>query len=485
VERTIFQELKMYMPTDGGAEFGCKFGCSEIPFRQARSRAAAAIRSIFHDAQDHNSLSVRQSGLSQTTWLPLDAATVGEYGGLDGCLFAPPVNHKHGSFIPKRDFNRPLQTAVLHRDDDTEVSRAAFRYAVDTCERLCCQSGPLGAEEQDALCGQTRPICRAAARHRTKPHQTFGAGPGSGAGVTLGGDFEQERDLMEDRCIVDMHVLGVLVITERVGGPSIDMTWGRRQANCTAILRDRNVPTGLDLEAPALRASPLGSFDNLSQIVEDFSRIGFNEREMAALMGAHSFGKTHKYAGSWTPRQSQVNGQSAGFCNAGDVSWGSGGYWDRTPDTLDNDYFKVLDEVNLDEMHVCCAGRNAYGCATTGNGMRFWNGSWVPGQGCETSWCMRSATSWGPRRKSEANWAMLSTDVSLPAHSGAGANPVRLLHMASDWALLDNQNARAAVSDFARSEQAFHQEYAEAFSKLIKLGYAEAGPQALTSCRGP
>jgi len=319
VERTIFQELKMFMPTDGGAEFGCRWGCSEIPWRQTRSRTAAAIRSIFHDAQDHNSLSVRQSGPAQTTWFSLDAATVGEYGGVDGCLFAPPVNHAHGSFIPKGDFNRPLQTAVLYRDDDTEVSRAAFRYAVDTCERLCCQPGPLDAEEQDALCGQTRPICRATARHRTKPHQTFGASPGSGAGRTKGGDFEQERDLMEDKCIVDMHVLGALVITERIGGPSIDMTWGRKQANCTAILRGRNLPARLDIEAPALRASPLGSFDNLNRVVEDFSRIGFNEREMTALMGAHSFGKHHKYAGVWSPRESAHDGRSAGYCNAGDV----------------------------------------------------------------------------------------------------------------------------------------------------------------------
>jgi len=481
VERMIFQELKMFMPTEFAGIH------SETPWRQTRSRVAAAIRSIFHDVQDHNSLSARQNGLAQATWFPLDAAIVGEYGGLDGCLFAPPVNHWHGSFIPKGDFNRALQTAVLYRDDDTEVSRAAFRYAVDTCEQLCCQSGPLHAEEQDALCGQTRPICRATARHRTRPHNTFGASKDSKPGGTLGGDFEQERDLMEDTCVVDMHVLGVLVITERIGGPSIDMTWGRRQANCTAILRDRNAPTGLDVQVLALRASPLGSFDNLNHIVEDFSRIGFNEREMTALMGAHSFGKTHKYSGAWHPRSSTFKHHSAGYCDEKIAKpAGAGGYWDRTPDTLDNDYFKVLDEVNLDEMHVCCAYHNSYGCATTGATMQFWNGVKVAGQGCGTSWCMRSATAWGPRRKSEANWAMLSTDVSLPTYSGrANSTRVRLLHLASDWALLDNQIARKAVGDFARSEQTFHQEYAEAFSKMIKLGYPEAGPQALASCRGP
>jgi hypothetical protein len=290
----------------------------------------------------------------------------------------------------------------------------------------------------------------------------------------------QEQSLRADKCIVDMHVFGALVITEAVGGPAIQMTWGRKQADCNNVLKDVPTPDGSEWQTPALNAAPVGSFHTLDTLVADFARIGFNETEMTALMGAHSFGKMHKYAGTWSPRKF-----ARGYCGSDRERWGDGGFWDRTPDVLDNDYFKLLSSTNADDKQVCCGPRNRFGCWTTSSPMEYWNKTEVPGQGCRTSWCMRSATQLSPRRKSEADWAMVSTQISMPQWNESkfgNAPSVRLFLLAADWALLENQEAKKAVDAYAKSQHAFHHAYAQAFSKLIALGYPEAGPGALKHC---
>merc|ERR1712032_1259854 len=54
-----------------------------------------------------------------------------------------------------------------------------------------------------------------------------------------------------------------------------------------------------------------------------------------------------------------------------------------------------------------------------------------------------------------------------------------MIRLAGDWALLENNQTRAAVELFAESEEAFFAAFKEAFSKLIAKGYT-----SLESCSG-
>lgn len=284
---------------------------------------------------------------------------------------------------------------------------------------------------------------------------------------------------------MDMHVLGSLLIIEKAGGPSMDMVWGRRQADCNKLFDNSKVTQDLKSHPIWLQASPFGSFDQPQHVVEDFRRMGFDEREMAALMGAHSFGKIHKYAGDFAPRQ-----YAAGFCNSDRTEWADGFFWDKTPDKLDNEYFKSLDSSNADDKEVCCSKHGTHGCRTTpnvekGHKMEFrTNNSLVPGQGCNHKWCMRSATPWYPRHEDEANWAVVSTHETMPQWNEekyGEAKPARFMMLAADWALIQDPTARAAVKEFAQSEEAFQTAFQQAFDKAMKLGYSS---NSLQTCSG-
>jgi len=463
VEFMIWKQHKMRMPTD-------RF---EIPQHSKYKTQASVIRSVFHDAQDHNSLKLKS--IAGQTIDPVDSSKFGEYGGVDGCLYVPLPNWNLRSWIHKKEMNFGVDFITLHNDNDALVARTAGKFAVESCEILCCTDALLTTEEKHTLCGPELSICKPKTPH---PWDTWHVKKQEHKWT------HSMEHLLKDKCVVDMHVLGALLITKKADGPQIEMTWGRRQADCTKLFAASNVSKEFKPFPIWLNNAPLNSFEHPHRFAEEFTRMGFSEREMTALMGAHSFGKLHKYAGDFAPRANH-----SGFCNSSRKKWGDGGYWDRTPDKLDNAYFRHLDTVDPAEKEVCCANHNKYGCRTStsksGKPMQFWNGSLVPGNGCKHQWCMRSATPWNPRNKDEANWAMLTTQETMPQWNEkkyGKAPPVRRYMLAGDLALLEDSKARAAVKEFAKSEEAFHSAYKQAFDKAIKLGYPSA---SLNTCSGP
>jgi len=444
----------------------------EIPQHSNFKTLASIIRSVFHDAQDHNNLVLED----ETGRLyAIDSAKSGIYGGVDGCLYIPFPNWHWGSWIHKKELNYGLDFITLYTDDDALHARVAGKFAIEACEILCCTEGHLTTAEKHTLCGPELSICNPKVPHSWDTWHQHHQEPNW---------IHSMDDMLKDKCVVDMHVLGAALVTKKVGGPQIEMTWGRHQADCNKRFQTSKASETLRPFPIWLNAAPPGSFDSLHKVVEDFARMGFSEREMAALMGAHSFGKIHKYAGDFAPRQNHT-----GFCNSNRTEWGQGGYWDKTPDKLDNDYFKGLDTIDPAEKEVCCADRNQYGCRTTkskpGAPMQFWNGSVVPGQGCNHKWCMRSSTPWYPRNKDEAKGATLTTQEAMPQWNEkkyGKAPPVRRYMLAADWALLESPLARAAVKEFAQSEEVFSSAYNQAFDKMTKLGYP---PAAINTCSGP
>lgn len=93
----------------------------------------------------------------------------------------------------------------------------------------------------------------------------------------------------------DLYVYAGVVVIEEMGGPSIPFRLGRPDAasgkECTP---DDRLPN-----------ADMGSKDKTTQHVRDvFYRMGFNDREIVALIGAHAIGRCYPtrsgYSGPWT-----------------------------------------------------------------------------------------------------------------------------------------------------------------------------------------
>lgn len=115
----------------------------------------------------------------------------------------------------------------------------------------------------------------------------------------------------------DLYVFAGSVAIEAMGGPSLPFRTGRSDANGPAspssdsrFSPDGRLPDG---DGRGIRPG-----DHVRDI---FYRMGFNDREIVALSGAHGLGRCH------TDR--------SGF-------WGP---WTRAPTTFSNEYFRVLEEL--------------------------------------------------------------------------------------------------------------------------------------------
>jgi hypothetical protein len=188
------------------------------------SPQATALRAVFHDAQDWNRLMLRRAG----SWERVDVASVGDYGGVDGCVYEPPDEKEHvvletdiaGAWF--QNFN--LQKRGLNQDK-TKIWALNMNFARKACFSLCCIEGDWTDDEKDTICD----------RNSCGPNDYI-AYPG-------------------DRCIVDMNVFGVNLIIENAGGPTVPMTWGRRQANCRSVFAKANLPNGTEARRIALFAA--------------------------------------------------------------------------------------------------------------------------------------------------------------------------------------------------------------------------------------
>ena len=113
-------------------------------------------------------------------------------------------------------------------------------------------------------------------------------------------------DLHPELSVSDLWVLGSYVAVRHMGGPRIAFTAGRVDAaaggaNCPPEAR---LPAW-NASAPALRAG--------------FARMGLGDRELVALMGAHSVGHTYPENSGFPYKQ-----------------------WDNTPRRFDNAYYQLL-----------------------------------------------------------------------------------------------------------------------------------------------
>jgi len=92
----------------------------------------------------------------------------------------------------------------------------------------------------------------------------------------------------------DLWCLASLIAIEEAGGPKVPFRWGRQDAPQGEANKDDTRLPGADKEGSA----------GVKHTRDIFGRMGFNDREMIALFGAHALGHCHKdrsgFVGPWT-----------------------------------------------------------------------------------------------------------------------------------------------------------------------------------------
>lgn len=300
--------------------------------------------------------------------------------------------------------------------------------------------------------------------------------------------------------------------------PKSLMLWERQQKS----LKDAPPapPPPRDSSQFALKDAPgLRGMDNPASFRKAFQDLGFGPSEHAALMGAHTFGKITALAcygqfkgvqnGPWCNEREKLdppvsaeqmveNGcipeigkvkkcWGAGewqktvlnpafvYKNDGEIRpkaqwWGGGAFWDRTPTTFDNDYFKIFHQEDFNDKDSCCGTANGRGPNTgcrNGGTMQHRKTKAAIGGACDHNWC-RSDEGGKQVMKSTKAWA--ESDHNFIRRAGAW-NPARkMIRLPGDWALIHDNETRAAVGLFANDEAKFFEVFGQAFTKVLGKG---------------
>jgi len=183
-------------------------------------------------------------------------------------------------------------------------------------------------------------------------------------------------------------------------------------------------------------------------------------------------------------------------CNRWGSCWveygfGDGAFFDRTPQVLDNNYYKLFAHENFDGKDNCCGEVKHGGCHRQGRMARITSrsqtgaavtstslpGRLVSEQACSVGWCRSDRKGRSHMKSTQAWHEPAHHTVKKSSHHGMVKRMVRL---AADWALLANEETKKFVQLFAVEEHAFHSAFAEAWQKVISKTHV-----ALSECTGP
>jgi len=200
--------------------------------------------------------------------------------------------------------------------------------------------------------------------------------PESGHGANAGLDvararLEKIKQKYPDMSYADLWTLAGVVAVEAMGGPKVSWRPGRKDS-----ADGKSCPA--DGRLPDAEKGP-------SHVREIFSRMGFNDQEMVALIGAHAVGRCHSKRSGYE------------------------GPWTNSPTVFSNDFYVQLLEQK-----------------------------WTP-----KKWN-------GPKQFEDETGALMM----LPA----------------DLALIEDPAFKKWVEVYANDEAKWHQDFANAFCKLLELG---------------
>lgn len=139
---------------------------------------------------------------------------------------------------------------------------------------------------------------------RSDPEASWGAN----AGLKGTRDALEAIKAKHNISYADLYTLAGCVAIEQMGGPSISWRNGRTDAKTPSKVPDGRLPS----------ADKGNSGMTADHIRDIFGRMGFDDREIVALCGAHALGRCHTNAsGYWGP-------------------------WTRAETSFSNDYFRLL-----------------------------------------------------------------------------------------------------------------------------------------------
>jgi len=253
----------------------------------------------------------------------------------------------------KVDYDAVRQRVIDIFDEDQSRGPLFVRLAWHAAGTYCKHSKTGGS------CGATM---------RYAPESGHGANAGLGLARSL---LEPVKQEFPGISYADLWVLAAVTVIEEMGGPSIKFRAGRTDAPSSA-----SCPPDGRLPDAAQGAS---------HVRDIFYRMGFNDREIVALCGAHALGECH------TDRS------------------GFSGPWTRAPTTFSNEFFREMLE-----------------------------------------------TQWTPKKWSGPDQYEDPTG--------------ELMMLPTDLALRDDPKFREYVELYARDEDAFFDDFARAFRRLVELG---------------
>ena len=131
---------------------------------------------------------------------------------------------------------------------------------------------------------------------------------GANAGLGPAREFLKPIAAKHNMTHADVWTLAGCAAIENMGGPQIKWRPGRKDSEKPTTVPNGRLPNA-DMGCPK---------DTIAHVREIFGRMGFNDREMVALIGAHAVGRCHTNAsGYWGP-------------------------WTRAESTFSNEYFRLL-----------------------------------------------------------------------------------------------------------------------------------------------
>ena len=129
-------------------------------------------------------------------------------------------------------------------------------------------------------------------RMRFRPEADFGANAGLGVARAA---LEPIKAQFPDVSYADIYCLSGVAAVEHAGGPNVPFQFGREDM-------DSGKTSPPDGRLPD--ADKGGRNMTIQHIRDVFYRMGFNDREIVALLGAHALGRCHAdrsgYVGPWT-----------------------------------------------------------------------------------------------------------------------------------------------------------------------------------------
>jgi cytochrome c peroxidase len=225
---------------------------------------------------------------------------------------------------------------------------------------------------------------------------------GANAGLKGARDFLEPLKKKYGISYGDLWTLAGVAAVESMGGPTIPWRAGRKDVDEKQVkpLPDGRLPN-------ANMGCPVATNSHIRDI---FGRMGFNDRETVALIGAHSVGRCHLEGKESHPRLLSPLIRPLVFIASG--FWGP---WTNAETTFSNEFFRLL---------------------------------------VEEKWTQKKTHDGKP-------W---TGPMQYEAQNG------QIMMLPADLWLVEDPEFKKVVELYAKDEQVFFNDFAAAFGKLLELG---------------